>query len=661
VSIIKMQRIAVIGLDTQRDELMSRLMDFGAVQLTDQSSKLEDQIWREAVVKDENQEAVSLLEGRVNRAEAALEILEKYGSGRKPLFSTRRKITPDRVREEALQLAQAEEKVSTVLSLNEKLQRTAEQINRTETDRVSLLPWTAYDLPLETERTKECSIRMGVMPQTADPEETGRSLEESFGSVLFRVAGSDKDLHYVILLTTSDTEEEAAAFLKQKGWNEISFRGFTGTVEENLARLAEEAEGLRAEYASIEKEIGALADRKDFRQSIEVYADLTSVEADRQRIRSRLLKTQRTFFIEGWIPEKCIEEATAILEENECYYMFRRPEEGEEVPVALANPDMVVPFEAVTEMYSLPAYSGFDPTRIYAIFYAIFFGMMLSDAGYGILMAAGCFIILKKFDLEGTMYKMIRLFFYCGISTTLWGALFGGWFGDIVPVFTRTILGREVTIEPLWFNPIEDPMKLLTFSLVLGVVHLFVGMGIKAYMQIKEGKWFDAVCDEGFWYVTIIGLAGWLFGGSLAPGIAGIARWMAIAGIAGLLLTGGRHNKGLGKITGGLGNVYNITSYLSDILSYARILALGLATGVIAQVVNTMGAMGGDGVFGFLMLLVVFVVGHTLNLVINVLGAFIHTSRLQYIEFFGKFYEDGGEAFDPFRRKTKYIKIETEE
>ena len=204
-------------------------------------------------------------------------------------------------------------------------------------------------------------------------------------------------------------------------------------------------------------------------------------------------------------------------------------------------------------------------------------------------------------------------------------------------------------------------MKLLIFSLALGIIHLFVGMGIKAYMQIKEGKWFDAVCDEGFWYLTIIGLLGWLGGSSISPVLVTVGQWMAVAGMLGLLLTGGRHNKGLGKITGGLGNIYNITSYLSDILSYARILALGLATGVIAQVVNTMGAMGGGGVKGAVILLAAFVVGHTLNLAINVLGAFIHTSRLQYIEFFGKFYEDGGEPFDPFRKKTKYIKIKTEE
>jgi V/A-type H+-transporting ATPase subunit I len=204
-------------------------------------------------------------------------------------------------------------------------------------------------------------------------------------------------------------------------------------------------------------------------------------------------------------------------------------------------------------------------------------------------------------------------------------------------------------------------MKLLIFSLGLGIIHIFLGMGIKAYMQIREGKWFDAICDEGFWYFTIVGLLAWLGGASISEAIVPIGKWLTIIGAIGLLLTGGRHNKGIGKIIGGLGNLYNITGYMSDILSYARLLALGLASGVIAQVVNTMGSLFGGGLFGLIVLIIVFIFGHALNIAINALGAFIHSSRLQYVEFFGKFYEDGGEPFRPFCKKTKYIRIEQEE
>ena len=501
-------------------------------------------------------------------------------------------------------------------------------------------------------------VDTGVIPVTTNMAELTQLLEKEVGGVVIDIINSDKDMNYITAISLKSAEEKVTGLLKQFGFNEISFKGFEGTVEENLERIEKEKVVL-AEEAELVK--GELADMTAVIKDIEEYFDMLNIAAEKERVKSKILKTKKTFYLEGWIPGRYVDQAQNLLDGMGAVCKVRDPEEGEEVPVLLNNSGFFTPFESITEMYSLPAYKGFDPTSIYAFFYALFFGMMLSDAGYGIMMTVGCFVILKKFDLEGTMAKMMKLFFYCGISTTFWGAMFGGWFGDIVQVFSRTFLGNEIIIKPVWFNPLDDPMLLLIFSLGLGVVHLFIGMGIKAYMQIKEGQWFEALCDEGFWYFTILGLLGWLAGGMVMPGLSNVGMWLAIIGMAGLLLTGGRHNKGIGKITGGLGNIYNITSYMSDILSYARILALGLATGVIAQVVNTMGSLFGGGPVGFIILLVVFVFGHILNFAINVLGAFIHSSRLQYVEFFGKFYEDGGEPFDPFRKKTKYIKIQQEE
>jgi V/A-type H+-transporting ATPase subunit I len=205
---------------------------------------------------------------------------------------------------------------------------------------------------------------------------------------------------------------------------------------------------------------------------------------------------------------------------------------------------------------------------------------------------------------------------------------------------------------------LDDPLTLLLISIVLGVAHLFLALGIEGYLLLKEGKVVDFVCDILLWYDTVIGLIMWLGGGMVSESLPPIGKWMSIIGIAGLLLTGGRDRKGVGKVIGGFSNVYNITSWLSDILSYARVLALGLATGAIAQVVNTMGALGGKSVVGVIMFVLIFIFGHLLNFAINALGAFIHSARLQFVEFFGKFFVDGGEPFDPFRMKTKYVKVE---
>lgn len=658
MSIVRMQKIAVLGLDEQRESIMSGLMDFGAVELVEQKQKLADENWRQLVTIDESQDKVAQLEYKINQAEASLRVLEKYDTSKAPLFKTRRTVTGEQVKTMDTKLEQTEQQIKTVLELEEKLKEIADKNNKLEQDKILITPWKGYGVPLQTQGTKKTVVDTGVIPVTTDMAELTGLLEKEVGGVVIDIINSDKDMNYITAISLKSAEEKVTGLLKQFGFNEISFKTFEGTVEENLDRIEKEKVVLAKAAEDVK---GELADMTAVIRDIEEYFDLMSIAAEKEKVKAKILKTKKTFYLEGWIPYRCVEKAEALLEKAGAVYKVRDPEEDEEVPVLLNNSNFFVPFESITEMYSLPAYKGFDPTSIYAFFYALFFGMMLSDAGYGIMMTVGCFVILKKFDLEGTMAKMMKLFFYCGISTTFWGAMFGGWFGDIVQVFSRTFLGNEIIIKPIWFNPLDDPMLLLIFSLGLGVVHLFIGMGIKAYMQIKDGQWFEALCDEGFWYFTILGLLGWLAGGMVMPGLSNVGMWLAIIGMAGLLLTGGRHNKGIGKITGGLGNIYNITSYMSDILSYARILALGLATGVIAQVVNTMGSLFGGGPVGFIILLVVFVFGHILNFAINVLGAFIHSSRLQYVEFFGKFYEDGGEPFDPFRKKTKYIKIQQEE
>ncbi|MBS5333903.1 MAG: V-type ATP synthase subunit I [Firmicutes bacterium] len=650
-----MQKIAVIGLEKQKESIMSKLMDFGAIELVSQKSKLSDKDLGSIVTLDDSHAKAAALDAKLSMAEAALNFLKKYDPAKEPLFTTRRVMKADAARN--IDREKAEEDISSVLKLEEHLKDVNDRKNKLEQEEILITPWLEYAMPLEMIKTPKTIIHEGIVPATVDRQELMNDLEV-FGGIVAKLVHSDKDMNYIAFICLISQEQQILALLKQKGFSEVYFRGLKGTAKENLKRIKKEKEVLDEEIREIEQEASRMA---MLRQSIENYRDMTAIDSEKEKIKNKLLRTKKTFYLEGWIPERLTEKAGKLLEGMNCCYEFADAEEGEEVPVLLDNKNFFVPYEAITEMYSLPDYRGFDPTSIFALFYAVFFGIMLSDAGYGIIMAVGCFTVLRKFNLEGNTYKMVKLFFYCGISTTIWGALFGGWFGDIVAVFTRTFLGTEIAIAPIWFNPLDDPMKMLIFSLILGIIHLFTGMAIKAYMQIKEGHWFDAVCDEGLWYITIIGFIAWLGGGMVLPAAAAVGKWMTIIGAAGLLLTGGRHNKGFGKVTGGLSNIYNITSYMSDILSYARLLALGLATGVIAQVVNTLGSLFGGGIGGLIALVIIFLLGHTLNLAINVLGAFIHSSRLQYVEFFGKFYEDGGEPFDPFRKKTKYIKIEQEE
>ncbi len=657
MSISKMQKLAVIGLDTEKEILMSKLSALGAVELIDQKEKLEDELWKDMVVQDDNMAYAQQLDRKAGRAQAALEIIERFDTSKAPLFATRKRMKRKDVEVMAADLSGVEAEIDEILSYGDEMHRINERMNKIDADVFYLGPWRGYDLPLETAQTKLCAVHKGTFPADKNPDEICKAMEETFDGFSFQVVSRTKELSYVAWISLKENDLEFLEAMKGYGFTEAAFGELTGTPAECFDRLLAEKETKQRELVKLEAEV---AKRADAKAGIEAYFDIVSIESEKEKNRSKLLKTGQTFFLEGWIPEKCVQAAETALAETECYYVFTEPGEDEKPPVLLDNSALITPFESVTEMYALPAYGSFDPTKIFAGFYVIFFGMMLSDAAYGILMSIACFIIVKKYDLEGMAAKMMKLFFYCGISTTFWGALFGGWFGDIATVVANVFFDKEFVIKPLWFNPIEDPIKLLIFSLALGVVHLFTGLGIKAYMDIKDGRWFDAVCDEGFWILTISGICAWLGGAMAIPAIAGVGQWMTIIGVLGLLLTGGRKRKGFGKVIGGFSNVYNITSYLSDILSYSRILALGLATGVIAQVVNTMGSIFGGGIVGAILLLCIFIFGHILNIAINVLGAYVHTCRLQYVEFFGKFYEDGGEPFEPMGSKTKYIRIEND-
>ncbi len=649
-----MKKVAVIGIDTVKEKLISDLMELGTVQITEQEreASTEEEPYA-SEQKDGNEDAVAAFDFQINRTSIALDTLEKYSTVKKPLFKTRRAMK----KTEFAKTMEGREKicqdVDYVLQLNERIHKLKESINKLNSDLSAITPWVSYDLPLEMTETARTSINLGVVPSSLDMDALlDRVHNERDADV--KELGRDKDLIYLIVITMKDEQEDVLTIMKQHGYTPTPFEDLTGSAQENRERIIKEIAETKKECEKVEKEIGNL---HSVVSGIECLYDELVIERDREKIKSKLLKTKRTFTLEGWVPERCMESVTEKLTECECYFAYRDPLEDEEVPVLVENNSMVYPFESVMEMYSLPDYKGIDPTKYFALFYAMFFGLMLSDAGYGIVIAVACFIVLRKFALEGMTYKMIKMFFYCGLSTVFWGALFGGWFGDFIPVVAEVFFHKEVTVSALWFNPIEDPTRLLIWSLVFGVIHLFLGMGIKAGMLIKRGQIMDAVCDVFSWYLVIIGGVMWLAGGFISEVLPKVGMYITIAGFAILLLTGGRHNKGFGKITGGLSSVYDVTSYISDILSYARLLALGLATGVIASVVNTMGTLAGDGVFGAIVLLVVFVIGHTFNLAINALGAFVHSSRLQYIEFFGKFYEDGGEEFKPFRKNTKYVRL----
>ena len=298
-------------------------------------------------------------------------------------------------------------------------------------------------------------------------------------------------------------------------------------------------------------------------------------------------------------------------------------------------------------MYSLPAYNGVDPNPLMAPFFIFFYGFMMADMGYGLLMMLASVIILKKAKPNGpTMRHMVPLLGLCGVSTFIMGALTGGFFGDLIPQLVKLTTGKEIAL-PALFSPLDDALAVLLGSLAIGLVQIFTGMGINMYRKIKRGEVMDALCNEGAWYAVFILFAVGVAIGQIKPAL--------IAILVLLVLTQGYGKKGVfGKIMGIGGSLYNnITGYFSDILSYSRLMALMLAGAVIAQVFNTLGGITGNVVAFFL----ISMVGNALNFALNLLGCYVHDMRLQCLEFFGRFYEDGGKPFRPLAFDTKYVDI----
>jgi|LSQX01.3.fsa_nt_gb V/A-type H+-transporting ATPase subunit I len=648
MAIVNMKKISVIGLDNNKEQVLNEIMKLGVIDISDIDIEEDSQL-AGLLIKDSENAQVFEIGEKLSRIDAVIEELSAYNPTKKRLFEPKR--TVDAV-DYARIVGQQEEIlkiIDKVFEYNNRLSELQAQENKLKDLIETLNPWKSFNVPLDITSTNNTTVLFGVIPIMADEEKLKSAMDEAASENYIEIINSDKDQYYLFVIYHYSSEDKVMDVLKTYNFNKISFNDISGTANKNIIQADHDISQIVKERKRIKESIVEIAANK---HEIEVLYDYLTVEKDRKEAVGKLLKSNRVFIIEGWVPHDQTERVkNNILSKWDVVLEITQPEEDEDFPILLKNNKFVQPFEMVTELYSLPKSSEIDPTPLMSIFFVLFFGMMVSDAGYGLLMSIVAGIAIKKLKPKGLAEKLFKLVFFGGLSTLIWGAIFGGWFGDIVELVT---LGAY-KIEPLVFNPLDDPMRLLIWSFVLGGIHLYVGMGINAYNLIRQGNFWDALFDIGFWYILLTGIA-LLFGGE---GFAQIGKYMVIAGVVLLILTQGRHKKGfIGKIIGGIGGLYNVTGYLSDVLSYSRLLALGLATGVIASVINTMGTLFGFNLFGIIILIIAFVAGHLFNILINALGAYVHSSRLQYVEFFGKFYEAGGKAFKPLKINTKYVEIQ---
>lgn len=666
MAIVEMRRLSIYSTKNNRKKILEFLQEIGAMEI--------DEIQSEEVPFEKMDTSGERIRFQkiADEFDHVIELLSKYDDSKKPLLNLENDvITLEEFREIEKNRRKYYSQAKDVLELERSIFESKATITRKQNKIATLSPWSKLDIPLNSEKTKTTKILIGTFPDIISEERLAEIISNGLGDdipVTSEILYSENQITNVCVVAYNSVADQVEENMRSCGFSKLPFLSH---------RIPVKAIEKRENDIVIEEKNIADAEEKikgfvDLIPKFKIASDYFRTRAEKYRVLGTLPQSNKVFFLQGWVEAAQAESISKLLEEK--YGAVVEIEQDDEAaPIKLHNNHFSEASEGVLESYGLPTHGRVDPTFVMSLFYVFFFGMMLSDAGYGIIMALGCAIVLLKFPrMASGTNKMLRLFFWCGLSTTFWGFMFGGFFGDAIDVIAHTFFGVPETtqvLKPLWFAPLENPMRLLIWCMLFGMIHLYAGLGMKGYEYLKNKDIVGFISDVLAWYMFVTGLVLMLLPTQIFASIAQmefnfpdwlgiLSKVITIAGMAIIILMSGRANKNWGlRIALGAYDIYGVTGWLSDVLSYSRLLALGLATGVIASVINSMAIMQGKTVIGVIVFILVFIVGHTLNIAINLLGAYVHTNRLQYVEFFGKFYDAGGEPFRPFKTNNKYIEI----
>jgi len=656
MAIVKMSKFDLVVFAEQRAKVLKKLQKFKEVnfvdiELHDENGELsKDAV--EGVTKYVNNEELTHIDERLYQLSNAISLIKKYDERKtrlRDVIHGNENYTFDELAKKALTYDW--KKVSSELNkIGTQYSQIKSEISKKymRYDEIDL--WERLDVnPKELKNLKKVNTFLGTVPIKLK------------GTFIDGIAELDKtyyeelkivkdEVYYLVISSIDESEKEKLAEV---------FRNSSFTVE-NLdidAVPQDYKNGLQKEISELKKE------KRRLKAQIKTYSeDLTDLQAvyeymQNKKLRiiesEKLAQTENTILIKGWIPTEKVSEFEKVIkdEAGDNYYLTFTDADRDDVtvPIKLKNGKVASTFENLTGMYAYPRYNEIDPTPLFTPFYILFFGMMGADVGYGLVLLLATMFVLKVVNLSSQMRKSIKFFFYLSFSVIFWGILYGSYFGAEIGGVWRLV------------NPAKQYNSLLIGSIIFGIVHIFIGLGIKAYLLIRDGKSLDAVYDVLFWYMALMGGMVYLIFKlmNLSPIVTNISMWIMIAGMVGIVLTGGREAKGVGaKLGGGLYSLYGISSYVGDFVSYSRLMALGLSGGFIASAINMIAGMISGNWFGMIFVPVILIGGHLFNMFLSFLGAYVHTSRLMYVEYFGKFYEGGGKPFKDFRTESKYINLD---
>jgi V/A-type H+-transporting ATPase subunit I len=646
MAIVKMSSFSLFAFDSERDDLLHELQKFGYVHFSDLANDetLKGEGLRDVVVP----EGITEVDQDIANIKYALEILSKNDSretGFKAMIKGKANFTLEGLEETAGAYdykpvyESLKDRMGKVESLNQEEMR----LNAASDE---LKPWVTLGYPVGSMKGfSQSEVFTGTVPKKLKDKLMNELLP--FDYTYYEVISEGKDESYLLAISSKEEKDAVNEVLRNNSFSSIRISG-DEEPDREMHKIAERLAVLKSEREAVKNEIKEMAVNLP---DLEVYYEYLMNKKVRLHASENFLRTDSVNVIRGYIPTEMagdFRKAVEASQKNAYYLDVKEAKDESDIPILLKNNKVNQTFESLTAMYALPQYNEIDPTPLLAPFYLFFFGMMVADVGYGAILLIGTAVILKIANLAESTEKFIRFFFYLSIPTIFWGAIYGSFFGGIIKI-------------PGLIDPAKDYMMILIMSIIFGLVHVFFALGVKAFLYVRGGDPIGALFDAGFWYMALIGAIGFLLPMflDLPPAVKTISMVVMIIGMGGIVVTGGRSAETVvGKAAGGLYSLYGISSYVGDFVSYSRLMALGLSGGFIASAINMMiGMLSGMGIIGILFGIVLFVGGQAFNIFLSLLGAYVHTSRLTYVEFFGKFYSGGGKPFNLFKNASKYINL----
>ncbi len=658
MALAKTQKIQLIGLSSKKEKLFETIQKAGILEIKEVTEDLVSE-------KELNKTIHKLQKAELDFAnlEFAIKLLSPYGKKRSfiqgPIELDEKEI------EERAKVFDFQTIIDECLKIEDTEVKAKNEIANanSELDIYNILRNLKINLE-NLSGSKNANIIVGSIP-TEDLEATKKELTKLSDLVDVQVINKEEKVSQIYVIFSPELEKDVRATLSEHKFSEVELPEGTGSLDDYCKKLNTV---IKDSEKIIKKAEGELKELSENIENLQIVHDYTLWEKEKLEEMKKAGSTEYSFVIKGWIPianMKMLEEDLNKVS-KELLIEKIEPDEGETPPVIIRNSSFMSPFETVTKIYGLPQSSEMDPTPYLSAFFILFFALCLTDAGYGLVMFVATALALKFLKLPTGTKKLVKLLMYGGVATFIVGALFGGWFSlttDQIPDFLKfTNDAGETAFIMQKFNSLTEPLTILKMALALGYIQILLGTFMKLFHGIKHLDKKEAILDTGTWAFMLSAIAFTILAASkvIPIELQVVGTWWVILAAAILVTTQGRNQKSIpGKIMFGILSLYGLIGYLSDVLSYSRLLALGLATAIIGLAVNIIAVLMYDLIpyVGWIFMLVVLIGGHLFNLVINTLGSFIHSGRLQFVEFFGQFMEGGGRDFKPLNKKTKYTFI----